>query len=330
MAYFRETKTGWRAEVAIKGERDSETFPTKAAAKAWAAKRETEIRDSKSGVFPKKTLSEAFDEYLAKVSHKKKGERFERLRLDSIRREFPELAKMYVKDIEANHIADWRDKRLSQVSPGTVQREINLFRNVFTKAKREWKWCAENPFTELEKPGDNAPRTRRVMPAEIKCICRRLGYVTGKVTTKQQEVALAFLLALRTAMRAGEILALTDSRINLQTRVLRVPHKMQYQTKVERVIPFSRAAARLLGYVAGRGNLFTVTSASLDALFRKARGNCKIDGLHFHDARAEALTRLAKKHDLKTLMRISGHSDANLLMSTYYRESAEDIAARLD
>ena len=43
----------------------------------------------------------------------------------------------------------------------------------------------------------------------------------------------------------------------------------------------------------GRGQWFTISSASLDALFRKARQRLMIDDLHFHDARAEALTLLA-------------------------------------
>jgi integrase len=81
--------------------------------------------------------------------------------------------------------------------------------------------------------------------------------------------------------------------------------------------------------VAGRGMFFTVSSASLDALFRKARDRLLLEDLHFHDSRAEALTRLARKVDVMTLARISGHKDLRTLMETYYRESASDIAARL-
>lgn len=54
-----------------------------------------------------------------------------------------------------------------------------------------------------------------------------------------------------------------------------------------------------------------------------------IEDLHFHDSRAEALTRLARKVDVMTLARISGHKDLRVLLETYYRESAADIAKRL-
>jgi integrase len=73
-----------------------------------------------------------------------------------------------------------------------------------------------------------------------------------------------------------------------------------------------------------------VESGSMDALFRKARDRAGIHGLHFHDSRAEALTRLARKVDVLTLAKISGHRDINLLSRVYYRETAEQIAPRLD
>ena len=51
--------------------------------------------------------------------------------------------------------------------------------------------------------------------------------------------------------------------------------------------------------------------------------------LHFHDTRAEALTRLSRKVDVLTLARISGHKDLRILSNVYYRESAAEIAERL-
>ena len=71
-----------------------------------------------------------------------------------------------------------------------------------------------------------------------------------------------------------------------------------------------------------------MSSAVLDALFRKARDRLLIKDLHFHDSRAEALTRLSRKVDVLTLAKISGHKDLRILQG-YYRETAEQIAARL-
>ena len=179
-------------------------------------------------------------------------------------------------------------------------------------------------------PVEGAPRSRRVTPRETKMICRRLHYRTGHAPkTKSQEVALAFMLGLRTAMRAGEILSLGRDTLDMKRRVATVKHKMQYLTQRPREIPLSRHALRLLRPVADRQQCFTISSKSLDALFRKARDQLMIEDLHFHDTRAEALTRLSRKVDVMTLAKISGHTDLRILQEVYYREAAEDIAARL-
>ena len=50
--------------------------------------------------------------------------------------------------------------------------------------------------------------------------------------------------------------------------------------------------------------------------------------LHFHDARHEAITRLARKIDVLDLARMIGHRDPRSLM-VYYNATATDIAGGL-
>lgn len=328
MAYIRKDGSKWRVQVERNGVRKSGSFDTKAAATAWGAREEAAILDAKHGQYPRKTLKDALERYVDDVSVKKQGYRFEKLRLEAFARNFPEIAGKVISKVDSSDMAGWRDSRLKQVSSGSVQREINLLSNVFTKARDEWRWCGETPFKGVSRPGDNASRTRRVTDAEVSSICRALSY-QGKVETKLHEVALAFLLSLETAMRAGEILSLTPARVNLETRVATVEHKTKHLTKQDRQIPLTREAVKLLEQVSGRKRFFTISSASLDTLFRKARAQALIEDLHFHDARAEALTRLSRRVDVMTLAKISGHVDLRILQNTYYRETAEQIAARL-
>lgn len=329
MAYFRKMGKKWRAEVVRHGVRKSASFDTKAEATAWAAEEEAAIIQDKRARWPRKTLADAILRYREGVSSQKRGARAEGLRFDALERDFPELATKLLIDITTDDWATWRDKRLKTVTPGAVRRDVNLFRNLFALARDDWKWIPESPFKGFKVPSDNAPRDRRVRPAEVKAICRWLGYRTGQVEGKQQQVALAFLLALRTAMRAGELLSLCDERVDLERRVARVPHKTQHLTGRLRDVPLTKHAVRLLRPRMGRGNVFDLTADSLDALFRKARNALMLQDLHFHDSRAEALTRLARRVDVLTLARISGHKDLRMLNEVYYRESAEDIAARL-
>lgn len=78
-----------------------------------------------------------------------------------------------------------------------------------------------------------------------------------------------------------------------------------------------------------RDAYFTISNASRDVLYRKLRDSTMIEGLRFHDLRASALMLRSKWLDAMTPARTSGHVDINALFNTYYRETAEDIAARL-
>ena len=96
-----------------------------------------------------------------------------------------------------------------------------------------------------------------------------------------------------------------------------------------RDVPLSTEAIRILNQVKeDTESVFNLTSGQIDSLFRKAKKRALIDDLHFHDSRAEGITRLAQKVDILTLARISGHRDLRMLQ-IYYRESAEDIAKKL-
>jgi integrase len=136
-------------------------------------------------------------------------------------------------------------------------------------------------------------------------------------------------------MRAGEIMSLSTDTVDLKTKVIRLMEHKTLEREGQRFVPITRHAARLLSVLdqsaraAGRKNYFSISSQSLDTLFRKARDQLLISNLRFHDARASALTRLARRHDVMTLARISGHRDLNQLLKSYYRESPESIASRL-
>lgn len=337
MAYFTKTKTGWRAQIERAGVRTSKTFETKAAASAWAAAEEAALLAGARGAFPDKTLAQAFARYELEVSPKKRGTRAEALRFAAFEREFPVLAGKVLHTITTEDLAKWRDARLKKVSQSSVLREGAQLRNVWTVAAREWKWCADpSPWRSVKLPPKGHARTRRTSWREVKAILRHLGYRTGRApTTPSQEVAYAYLLAQQTAMRAGEVKGLGRSSVDLARRVVTLATHKTVEAEGTRFVPITRRAARVMGVLhtaaaaAKREAYFTISSQSLDVLFRKARDRLLIEGLHFHDSRADALTRMARKVDVMTLARISGHRDLRQLLEAYYRETPEQIAARL-
>lgn len=330
MAGIHKLPSGsWRAQVNKLGIRDSQAFQTKAAAANWAAAREAEILAGAGRKYPLKTVGDLLDRYIKDVSPTKKSERGEVLRLEAFRRAFPALVAKQVTDVRTPDLVDWRQARLRSVTPGSVRKEANTLRNAFRLAAEEWHWLGETPFKGFKVPSDNPPRDRRILAGEVQAIVRWLGYRTGVVGGMQAQTARAFLLALRSGMRSGEILSLQPHMLDLEKRVATVPHKTQHLTGRPRKIPLTRHAVRLLRTVAHRDPCFDVSADSMSALFRKATRSLGIKGMTFHDSRAEALTRLSKKVDVMTLARISGHKDLRTLLDHYYRESPEDIAGRI-
>lgn len=335
MAYLRKVNGGWRAEVERRGVRDSLTLPTKSAASQWATRREAEILAADGLQWPRKTVADALARYEREVTPGKAGARAERLRLAAVARDFPALAAMVISKVTAADLAAWRDARLAKVTPGAVQRDINILRHVWAVAAREWGWTPQpTPWAALRLPGNNPPRTRLLGWREVRRILRRCGFVTGQAPrTGLQGVAWAFLVSLRTAMRAGEVMGLTAAAVDLQRGVVTLDaHKTVAQVG-RRLVPLTPAGVRLLRVLVASApddaRLIGLSPASLDTLFRRITRQVLVADAHFHDARATALTSMSRRMDVLTLARISGHRDLSLLLSTYYRERAEDVAARL-
>lgn len=320
----------WRAQVARRGVRMSSTFATKAAAVAWATQQEAAILDGKASRWPRKTVADALDRYEVEVSARKSSHDAEWKRMNALRRHYPDLCAKVISEVTVADLAAWRDDRLSKVSPGSVQRDINLFRNVWNVAKNEWQWHDSEPWKAMKLPGNNPPRDRLIRWQEIRRLLRRCGYRTGvRPVTGYELTAWAFLVSLRTAMRAGEVVSLTGETVDLKRRVVTLPQHKTANKVGARQVPLTPQGVRLLSVIHREGPLLPIPARTLDALFRKARASALLSGFTYHDSRGTALTHLARKVDVLTLARISGHRDLQLLLNTYYRESAEDIAGRL-
>lgn len=332
MASYTKTANGWRAQVSVKGQRDSVTKVTKAQAVAWATERETALRNQvETGVIAGKTFEDAVRRYEIEVSKTKRGYRWEALRLGAMVEVMiagQRLGDVPLAELTSDLIGKWRDARLATVSGSTVNREMNLLSHVLSTARKEWKWIQSSPTTDVRRPKESAARDRLVQEDEIKRLKLCLGFDDEPVRTKNQAVAVAFLFAIETAMRAGEICGLTKENING-----RVAHLPMTKNGTKRDVPLSKRAIELLSFLPEPESVthpvFGLGSESLSTLFRKARIKCDIDDLTFHDSRHEAITRLAKKLNVLDLARMVVHRDLKQLQ-TYYNETAADMACRLD
>lgn len=303
------------------------TFARKGEAVAWGHATEADLRARKAGVV-RGTLQEVFDRYMTEVCPGRKAGDNEAKRL----RAFAAMGLLPMQrqavDVVAADIVRFRDARLGQVKPGTVLKELGILRAVFESARRDWGMMASNPVRDIKMPAAPPPRSRLFVGDECGRIVAALGFDGVQVTTLQHQVAVALLLAFETAMRAGEIVGLTWDRVHIEARFVRLDATKNGDV---RDVPLSTRAVKLLGLMRGVDTVrvFTVSNAVRDALFRRARARCGIADLHFHDARATAVTQLAKRLDIHDLARMIGHRDLNSLL-IYYRRTASDIARSLD
>ena len=335
MASFQKIKSGWRVQIDVKGKRDSRTFPNKASAQEWADRRQAEMRSIIGGEGSKThTVGDVLDDYQRKVSPTKRGERWEKLRLDLIGRKEIEgkpFRDFRLADLKPSHIAAWRDARAREVAGSSVSREMSLLSHALEVARKEWGWLVHDPMKDVRRPADNPPRDRLITDKEIERITLALGYQEGMpVALPSQRVAVAFLLAIETAMRSGEMLGLTSDLVDIDKRIAHLPPTIT-KNGCARDVPLSTRALELLKMLPGveEGQpLFALAPASRDALFRKAKEKAGIADLTFHDTRHEAITRLAKKLQPLDLARMTGHTNLQELL-TYYNETAESIAQRL-
>lgn len=321
MATIRKRGNSWYAEVFLKGVRKSASRPTKGQAQAWATHIEAEILSGKRNAVSDKTFSDLLDEYADRVSPTKAGAKWEIIRIKLIQKD--EIAKVKLPDLDQSHFALWRERRLKSVSAASVRREMNLMSSACSYAVNEWKWLAIHPLKGVTKPPSPPPRNKLVSEEDIKNLQFSLGYVGGVPTTKSQRVALAFEFACETAMRAQEICLLKKSDIVGKTADIK---KSKTNAGIRKA-SLSPRAIEIINLLP-TDDLFDVTPASLDALFRKGKQRIGVTDITFHDSRHRGITMLARKIPVLALARSVGHQDLRQLM-VYYNETAEEIADML-
>ncbi|MFL9855090.1 site-specific integrase [Paraburkholderia madseniana] len=375
MATFR--KRGpyqWEAQIRRRGyPAQSKTFETKAEAEAWANMIESEMSRGvwvSRGEAEATTLYEALTRYEAEVVPAKKGAAQEESVLRACKTE--DLAKRPLAAIRSADVARLRDRWLKDYKPATVLRRLAVLSHVFSIARKEWGMeSLSNPVELVRKPQPNNARTRRVAPGDPASDASgaddaesdrgaRDGELERVVAASGSALLPAIIwLAVETAMRRGEIVAMQWEHVDLRRRVAHLPATKNGSA---RDVPLSSRAVALLqslkdavdhfkeksdeGEEATTGRVFEIRSDAITRAFERAvtrarklyveeckRAKQRPDGkfltdLRFHDLRHEATSRLASIFPMHELTKITGHKDPRMLMR-YYHPRAEDLAKRL-
>jgi integrase len=334
MASFRKRSGRWQARVIRKGQPDlAKTFDTKEDAQKWARAVEREI-DTR-GFLPLQhasgqTLRDLIDRYRKEVVPNLRGGSTEMFRLKTIERHIGHLG---VAALTTSVMAGYRDRRLEKVTPSTCLRELQSLSALLGVAQREWQAIATNPVHGIRKPSPNRSRERRLSPREEARLLseltpsERLSDGTWPRGIRNIWVKPLVLLALETAMRRGELLALKWNYIDLSNRTAYLPVTKNGHS---RTVPLSTAAVKILEALprAIDGRVFPLTPNALKKAWERARARADLADLHLHDLRHEATSRLAERLNVLELAAITGHKDLRMLQR-YTHLSPEGLASKI-
>ena len=315
MATIRKSGNGWQALIRRRGHQGpkSKTFASRRHAELWAQALEQTLRPQTSGV-PKapQTLAEAIEAYVAGPLQKHRS---------ALNEAYPLLATasswiggIPLEELSIQHLAAWRDQRLETVQPNTVMRELRNLRVLMD-------WCREergaplrgNPARGLRVKGQGDGRIAHLSRQEEQRLLEAL-----KQRQDPQHLLLT-QLALATAMRRSELLALRWEEIDLERKVARITRKGCAATgyrQAERVVPLGKHAIALLRANAkASGRVLELTSCSARSGFERARREAGLPELRFHDLRHVAISRLwSEGMNALEISATSGHRDLKMLM----------------
>lgn len=332
----KATKRGdtWRIQFMYEGHRYSSTHDTEKQAQEWAIRKMISLKDQGTPTTPAQppehTYLEAMQVYIQNVTQKKKGARWETLRLNKIIRENPRLVEKKLSKLTKMDFTNYKENRLKEVLPTTVSREMEILSAVMNYCVNDLGWLHQNIMKSVKRPTESAPRNRRASDEEIQKIIEKCGYSAEKCpSTKLEQVGWCTLFAVETAMRMSEITDMTWKNVHLEKLFIRLPTT---KNGTERSVPLSLKAENLLRQIKSldKEKVLTIESNSLSTMFRRKRDECKIKDLHFHDLRHEAITRMAQIiQNPADLAKITGHTDINILVNVYYNPTPTEVAQRL-
>jgi integrase len=261
-------------------------------------------------------LKEVLKRYKQEVTPTKRGAKREGEGIDFMIRQ--RIAGYSMATLTSGIVAAYRDERLKTVGAGTIIRELSILSGIIYHARREWGVPTPNPCALVRKPATPLSRSRiptadeeaRLLD-ELRPIKRRSPWMIPLVT-----------LALETAMRRGELLAMRWEYVNLEAQTVVLPIT---KNGTARTVPLSRkATATLRALQTGScGPVFPISYMTMHNCFVDACKRAEIVNLRFHDLSHTATSRLAEKlPNVIELAAVTGHQTIQML-KRYYHPKAE-------
>lgn len=304
---------------------ESKSFTTKAEAQTWARGVETAMDKGTHQPYHEARhllLKDVLLRYKAEVTPTKRGAKREGQSIDFMTRQ--KFTGHSMATLTSAVVAGYRDERLKTVSAGTIIRELSILSGAISHARREWGVPTPNPCALVRKPTTPQGRTRLLTADEESRLLDEL----RPIKRRSPLMIPLVVLALETAMRRGELLAMQWENIDLDSQTVILPLT---KNGTARIVPLSRKAVATLRELQTNKNgpVFPISFMTMNNCFVHACKRAGIVGLRFHDLRHTATTTLATKlPNVIELAAVTGHQTIQML-KRYYHPKAEVLAQKL-
>ena len=311
--YKQKNSKVWWMSYCFRGRqmRKSTGTTNKKLAEEIYCKRKTEVIEGtflENSKGRNKTFKNLVDRYLEEVSVDKKP---------NSRRDDKMYARNWLlcfgdcfpNEITSDQISLYLQKRKKTVGPSTINRELAFLSAAFNKAIKVWKWCKDNPVSQIPREKEKK-RVKYFSDEEFSEIYNNLvDWVKPMV-----------ILAKNTGLRVANIVNLTWSQVDLKLKKIVI--QAEEMKNFENLgIPLNAEATRILkdqfksrklhsSHVFCNKKDEPYSRWGLSHAFKRA---CKIAGhpeYRFHDLRHDFCSKLVQQGvDLYSVKELAGHKD---------------------
>jgi len=235
------------------------------------------------------------------------------------------LDDLYLMSITPYHIEKFKSARLKQVSPQMVSIEFRTLKAAFSRAVK-FGMIETNPFKDVRDVKIPEKEPRILSKEEFEHLTRVIG---------DQPLKYILIVAVYTMMRAGELIHLRWSDIDIERGFIHLKNQEGFTLKGRRgrSIPLNQSAIDALRrlqndsvYVCEREITFRRPVASLSRRFKMyARRAGLPEEIHLHSLRHTGATWLSQKGvPIFFTQKILGHSSISTTL-IYTRRDDEDL-----
>ena len=321
---------GWYIDYYVSGKRKREKIGTnKTLAENVLRKRKVEIAENKYLDIRKQEkikfedFADTYFEMHCKVNNKS-WNKADRYNIKSLRGFF---SGRYLYGITPLLVEKFKMERAKEVSPATVNRNLECLKSMFTKAM-EWGKAKENPVKKVKLFREDNKRLRYLEKEEIASLLARCSKHLKPIV----------VVALNTGMRKGEILGLKWHDIDFRRNII---YLLNTKSGEKREIPVNEMVKTALIRVRKHPDSAYVFCnkegrpyGNVRTSFFTAMKKAGIMNFRFHDLRHTFASHLVMAGvDLNTVRELMGHKSLEMTLryshlSPDHKKHAVDILGR--